>query len=211
MFNSIIYIYRLEKEYIITFIVRLFLLTSTLSFIDSVEEATCDVVAVLPGSVLVFIEAITSEKNQENISQAAIILGNGDTADLDILLRNLTVIGAQVTVLSVEVGDSSAESSNFSVPSGVRNVQASSFANECQIFVDVTWDQPESDGGATISKYFVTCFSNSATSPPGAVVNFDVFSVTVGPLQPGNFMCSVKALNAAGTGVEANSQTFSVM
>ncbi len=89
------------------------MLTSTLSFINSVEEATCDVVAVLPGSVLVFIEAITTEKYRENFSQAAIILENGNTEDLDILLRNLTAKGAQVTVLSVEVGDSSAESSNF--------------------------------------------------------------------------------------------------
>ena len=190
---------------------RFFLLTSTLSFINSVEEATCDVVAVLPGSVLVFIEAITTEKYRENVSQAAIILENGNTEDLDILLRNLTVIGAQVTVLSIEVGDSSAESSNFSVPSGVRNVQASSFANECRIFVDVTWKQPESDGGATISKYFVTCFSDSATSPPGAVVNFNVFNATIGPFKPGQFQCDVKALNAAGTSVGVTSNPFDVM
>ena len=187
------------------------MLISTLSFIKYVEEATCNVVAVLPGSVLVFIEAITTEKYRENFSQAASILENGNTEDLDILLRNLTVTDAQVAVLSVELGDSSAESSNFSVPSVVRNVQASSFANECQVYVDVTWKQPDSDGGATISKYFVTCFSNTDISPPGAVVNFDVLNATIGPFKPSQFQCNVQALNAAGASVGVTSNLIDIM
>ena len=179
--------------------------------LHAAEQARCGVVDVLPGSVLVFIQAVTTELYGGNLEQAAVLLENGNQDALLLLLQALSVSDAQVSVLSVEFGVSFAESNDFSAPSGVRNVRATPFASECVMQADVTWDKPANDGGASVSKYFISCSSDTAISPPGAVVNFDVLSVTIGPFQPGNFICSVKALNAAGTGVEADSQTFSVM
>ena len=161
--------------------------------------------------MLVFIQVVTPELYGDNIEQAAFLLENGNQEALSLLLRALSVSDAQVSVLSVEVGTSFPESSDFSVPSGVRNVQAAPFATECVMKANVTWEKPANNGGASVTKYFVTCSSDTAISPPGAVVNFDVFSVTIGPFQPGEFICTVKALNAAGTGEGANSQSFTIM
>lgn len=158
-----------------------------------------------------FIQVVTTELYRDNIEQSAIALENGNQEALSLLLRGLSVSEAQVSVLSVEVGASFAESSDFSVPSGVRNVQAAPFATECIMKANVTWEKSANDGGASVSKYFVTCSSDTAISPPGAVVNFDVFSVTIGPFQPGEFICTVKALNAAGTDVGAKSESFTIM
>ena len=179
--------------------------------LHTAEQAQCGVVDVLPGSVLVFIQAVTTELYGNNLDQAALLLENGNQDALLLLLQGLSVSDAQVSILSIEVGVSLAESNDFSKPSGVRNVRATPFATECVMEANVTWDKPANDGGALVSKYFVACSSETAISPPGAVVKFDVFSVTIGPFQPGEFICTVKALNAAGTGEGANSQSFTIM
>ena len=175
------------------------------------EQAQCGVVQVLPGSVLVFIEVVTTELYGDNLEQAAFVLEIGSEEALLMLIRSLSVSSAQVFVLSVEVGVSFAESSDFSRPSGVRDVISTPFATECIMKANVTWEKPVNDGGASISKYFVTCSSDTTISPPGAVVDFEVFSATIGPFQPGEFICTVVALNAAGTSAGINSKPFMIM
>ncbi len=122
---------------------------------------------VLPGSVLVFVQAVTTELYGDNLERAALLLETGNQDALLLLLQGLSVSGAQVSVLSVEVGVSLAESNDFSEPSGVRNVRATPFATECVMQANVTWDKPANDGGASVSKYFVTCSSDTAISPLG--------------------------------------------
>lgn len=176
------------------------------------DEATCEVIAVLPGSVLVFLEITTRESNIEQIEILAVALESEDPEVLNQLVQDLSVEGAQAVVLSVEVGESDAESSDFTVPSAVRNVQVETTASDCTTTATVTWQQPDSDGGATISKYVVFCSSDTASSPPGAIVGAsNIFTANIGPFQPGTFTCTVKAVNAAGSNTGTMSAPFTVM
>ena len=160
--------------------------------------------------MLVFVRVLTIEPNRGNVQELAFLLETNNTDALAKILEDLSVPDATITVLSLEVGDSFAESLDFNVTSGVQNVQVSPYTSDCITRANVTWQKPLNDGGATVSKYFITCSSDSAASPAGAVVNFDVFAVTIGPFQPGQFICTVQALNAAGISVGVNTDSFIV-
>lgn len=166
---------------------------------------------MLPGSVIVFIEITTVELNRESIDILATEIENNDTQVLDQLVQDLTVDNVMVTVLSVEVGESDAEAPDFTVPSAVQNVQVETATTDCVTSVTVTWQVPESDGGATISKYVIFCNSATASSPPGAIVSSALRSSSIGPFSPGTFTCTVKAVNAAGANEGTVSQTFDVV
>ena len=150
------------------------------------------------------------ESNRGNIQEIAVLLETNNTDALTKILEDLSVPDATITVLTLEVGDSFAESLDFNVSSGVQDVQVSPYTIDCITRANVSWQKPFNDGGASVSKYFIVCSSDSAASPPGAIVNFDTFDVTIGPFQPGQFICTVQALNAAGVSVGVNTDSFIV-
>lgn len=178
-------------------------------FVD--ENTRCEVIAVLQGSVIVIIEITTSEPNREQIETFAVALESSSPDVLDQLVQDLSVDNVTVEVLSFEVGESDAEVPDFTVASAVRNVQVESTTTDCETSVTVTWQAPESDGGATISKYVVFCQSETASSPPGAIVGLATRSTSIGPFQPGTFTCTVSAVNAAGANKGTVSEPFEVM
>lgn len=126
-------------------------------------------------------------------------------------MQELSVDNVTVEILSVEVGESDAEAPDFTVPSAVRNVQVATTTTDCVTSASVTWEAPESDGGATISKYIIYCASPTASSPPGAIVDANQNQATIGPFQSGTFTCTVSAVNAAGSNEGTVSQSFDVV
>lgn len=168
-------------------------------------------VAVLPGSVLVFLEITTSELNREKIEILAVALESSEPEVLDQLVQDLSVDDAQATILSIETGESSAESSDFTVASAVQSVEVETSITDCNSTAKVTWQSPESDGGASVSKYIVTCSSETASSPPGVIVGADVFMAILGPFKAGTYICTIKAVNAAGANSGTGSEPFTAL
>ena len=161
--------------------------------------------------MIVFVEITTIELNKEQIEILAVALESSSQEVLDQLVQDLSVENVSVTVLSVEVGVSDAEAPDFVVASAVRNVQVETATSDCATSAAVTWQAPENDGGATISKYIIFCSSPTASSPAGAIVGSVIRSATIGPFNPGTFTCTVKAVNAAGSNDGTVSQPFDVM
>ena len=166
---------------------------------------------MIQGSVIVFIELTTTELNREQIEILAVALESSSQDVLDQLVQDLSAENVIVTVLSVEVGESDAEAPDFTVPSAVRNVRVDTSSSNCATSATVTWEAPESDGGASISKYIVFCSSATASSPPGAIVASTTRSAAIGPFNPGTFTCTVKAVNAAGANNGTESEQFVVV
>ncbi len=132
------------------------------------------------------------ESNRGNIQEIAVLLETNNTDALTKILEDLSVPDATITVLTLEVGDSFAESLDFNVSSGVQDVQVSPYTIDCITRANVSWQKPFNDGGASVSKYFIVCSSDSAASPPGAIVNFDTSDVTIGPLNLVNLFAPSK-------------------
>lgn len=166
---------------------------------------------MLQGSVIVFIEITTIEPNRVEIEILATALKSNDSQALEQLKQNLTADNVTVTILSVEVGQSDAQDSDFTVSSPVRDVQVQTSSSDCQTSASVTWKIPESDGGAEISTYIIFCASPTSNSPPGAIVGSDSRSTSIGPFNPGSFTCTVKAVNAAGANDGTVSSLFDVV
>lgn len=174
-------------------------------------NTSCNVIAVLQGSVIVFIEITTSEINREQIEAFAFILETKSQEELEKLVEDLSGDNVSVEeVLSVEVGASDIKDADFTVPSPVRAVEVQKTFSDCETSATVTWQAPESNGGATISKYIISCQSETASSPTGAIVDPSVSSTVIGPFQPGTFTCTVKAVNAAGSNEGIQSAPFDV-
>jgi hypothetical protein len=170
-------------------------------------EATCTIISILPGSVIITAQIVASNDSTQSFNLIEVLitkLGSGDAPTLTTLIVNLQLAEGPPTIISAE--ESSSTFDPFSppplVPSPPLNVAALYTGGaDCEDSgsAAVSWDEPASDGGASVSGYVVACASSDtgATSVVGALLSGTLLTLTdftVGK----TYSCQVFALNAAG-------------